>query len=392
MSAPVEPLRFLFLNQFVPPDPAPTARLLGDLAEELERRGHLVRRIGDSVQYRGAKTVLGSRALREGISLARLLFKTVAAPRADAILCLSSPPLLPVVPLLAKVRHRRARLIHWAMDLYPDVAVALGELREGSPLHRASARAMRRAYRACRLVVALDREMAGRIPVPAERCAIHPPWPPAAACDFGKRNEGGSGAEPEDSAAPSPFTWLYSGNLGRAHEWRDLLVAQGELEAEGLPVDLVFQGGGTERAAAEDEAARLGLRRCRWLPYAEDGALLDSLLAADALVATQRPRTAGCLWPSKLALLRQLGRPLVWVGPDGDGIAGELRAESHGVFAPGQSRALASHLRGLAASRPAVRPPDDRDALAARIEAARGESIRRLADEVETAATAATAR
>jgi colanic acid biosynthesis glycosyl transferase WcaI len=379
MSARVEPSRLLFLNQFVPPDPAPTARLLGDLAEELERRGHRVDRIGDRADYRGGKTLLGSRALREGLSLARLLGKALRSPRADAILCLSSPPLLPVVARIARARHRGARLFHWAMDLYPDVAVALGELREGSWLHRTTARAMRGAYGACSLVIALDEEMAGRIGPDRVKCVTQPPWPPAV-------DAKGLG---EDPRAGEAFVWLYSGNLGRAHEWHDLLAAQAELEAEGLPVDLVFQGGGTERAAAESEAARLGLRRCRWLPYAEDESLLDSLLAADALVATQRPATAGCLWPSKLALLRLLGRPLLWVGPSEGGVAASLRAEGHGVFAPGGPKDLAGHLRRLFQER--TKPPRPEEeapvltALAARVSAVRSEAISRLADRVEEA-------
>ncbi len=62
--------RFLFLNQFVPPDPAPTARLLGDVGDVLRRRGHEIVFVGDRSDYRGSKTLLGSRTLREGVSLA----------------------------------------------------------------------------------------------------------------------------------------------------------------------------------------------------------------------------------------------------------------------------------------------------------------------------------
>jgi hypothetical protein len=62
-------VNFLFLNQFAPPDPAPTARLSGEVANELLARGHEITFVSDGANYRGGKTLLGSRALREALSL-----------------------------------------------------------------------------------------------------------------------------------------------------------------------------------------------------------------------------------------------------------------------------------------------------------------------------------
>jgi hypothetical protein len=42
----------------------------------------------------------------------------------------------------------------------------------------------------------------------------------------------------------SAFTWLYSGNLGRAHEWKTLVEVQALLEERNLLIRLVFQGDG----------------------------------------------------------------------------------------------------------------------------------------------------
>jgi colanic acid biosynthesis glycosyl transferase WcaI len=365
--------RVLFLNQFVPPDPAPTARLLGEVTEELDRRGFTTELVGDAVDYRGGKTLLGSRALREAISLLRLLFRAFAAPRADAIVVLTSPPMVPVIAALARIRHRRAKLIHWAMDLYPDVAVALGEVSEGSLLHRLTAALMARVYRTCDLVIVLDREMAARVGPGAKRIEIEPPWPPKPTL-FTLLGSGGGG----DKATENPaFTWLYSGNLGRAHEWRTLLEAQARLEAEGLAVDLVFQGGGAERAPAEAAAAALGLRRCQWRDYAPESGLMTSLFSADALVATQRPETAGCLWPSKLALAVRVGRPVLWVGSRDGSVARWLQDQGHFACAPGDAEALAREIARLASGpRPTLADPAE---IFDRITCARKEGIDRVA-------------
>lgn len=368
--------RFLFVNQFVPPDPAPTARLLGDVAEELARRGHEIVLVGDRSDYRGGKTLLGSRSLREAVALLRLFVRVSLAKRSGAIVCLTSPPLLPVVAKAALWRHAGARLIHWAMDLYPDVAVALGEVREGSRLHRLTARAMASVYRRCDLVIALDSEMAERIgPGPGE-CLVQAPWPPATPSRA-------SSPRKEETRSPETrtFRWLYSGNLGRAHEWETLLEAQAILERGRVDAELVFQGGGAERQRAMETAADLGLTRCLWLPYAAEPALVASLLEADALVVTQRPETAGCLWPSKLALASLLGRPILWVGETEGQIAAGLSEKGHFVFAPGASAALASRIKNLAQE---SREPDlPMKVLAEKIEAARQLGISRVADAVE---------
>lgn len=371
--------RILFLNQFVPPDPAPTARLLGEVAEELRRRGRETSLVGDVVDYRGGKTLCGSRALREALSLLRLLVRVLAAPRAGTIVVLTSPPMVPVIAWIARIRHRGARLVHWAMDLYPDVAVALGEVREGSRLHRITTALMRRVYRACDLVVVLDREMAERIGPLSRRTRIEPPWPPESTrLDPAERDESA-----RDGAEGRPFTWLYSGNLGRAHEWRTLLEAQARLEAAGREVDLVFQGGGAERGAAMAAAAERGLTRCHWRDYAREEDLIATLLGADALVATQRPETAGCLWPSKLALAVCTGRPVLWVGGRDGGVAEWLRGQGHFACAPGDAASLAGAIEALA-SAPAARWSEGH--VAERVEAARRGGIARVADWIgETA-------
>jgi len=357
----------------VPPDPAPTARLLGEVAEDLDRRGFTTTLVGDAVDYRGGKTLLGSRAMREAFSLLRLLCRTLAAPRADAIVVLTSPPMVPVVARLARIRHRRAKLIHWAMDLYPDVAVALGEVTGGSLLHRFTAALMTRVYRTCDLVIVLDREMAGRVGPGPKHIETEPPWPPEPTL-FTLPEAAGGGEETTERAA---FTWLYSGNLGRAHEWRTLLEAQARLEVEGLAVDLVFQGGGAERTPAEAFAAELGLRRCQWRDYAPESGLITSLLAADALVVTQRPETAGCLWPSKLALAVRVGRPVLWVGSRDGGVARWLQDQGHFACAPGESEALAREIaRHMAIPRPGSVSLTE---ISDRITQARREGIDRVA-------------
>ncbi len=248
-------MRILCLNQYGPPDPAPTARLLGDVAEFLRGRGHGViivssRQAGEDYRDQGGRPAK-SRVRRELGALARLLWAggraRVDGQRPEVILALSSPPCVLVLAALL-ARWHGARLAHWAMDLYPDLALELGEVRVGRA-YAAVAGLMRWAYGQCAVVVALDEDMRGHLQsvYGLGNVRVLPPWGPAmpenpkSQIPNPKGEKAGGGTE-------GPWTWLYSGNLGRAHEWETLLEGQRLLETRGVPVDLVFQGSGTVRA------------------------------------------------------------------------------------------------------------------------------------------------
>jgi colanic acid biosynthesis glycosyl transferase WcaI len=331
-------MRFLFLNQYAPPDSPPTARLLGDLAAYLRARGHEVVIVSQRETYRGRPARGRGRLRRELQALLTIAGRGLfsGGPKPDVILTLSSPPgLLVLAAVLA--RWHRARLAHWAMDLYPELALALGEIGPGF-VFRLTRRAMRWAYGQAGLLIALDADMHARLPSPpgGRRIEALAPWAPVAVAPAVR---GGTLTPP----AGAPWTWLYSGNLGRAHEWKTLLDAQHLLETRGCPVGLVFQGDGAARGEARAYADALRLARCAWIDYAPAAALVQTLLAAQVLVVTQRPETRGLLWPSKLALLEQMDRPILYIGcPDG-AIGRRLRARGNaGIFAPGEAEAIAS--------------------------------------------------
>lgn len=326
-------MHFLFLNQYFPPDPAPTGILLRELGDHLAAQGHTMEFVSSAQDYRAAKK--GSRMLREFSALASIFFRGVRARHADVVISASSPPCLLVVAAFISMVHR-AKCVHWAMDLYPDLAVALGEVKPGL-VPTVIERVMGWAYRRCSLVVALDEDMAARLRQHRVEPEIIPPWVLA------------SFPIPEGPVAPIPeWTWMYSGNLGRAHEWETLLQAQAVLEKRSLPCRLVFQGGGPSWPLAQARAKELGLLQCDWKNYAPEEELATSLLQARALVITQKPETQGLLWPSKLALAISLQRPILWVGPADGAIANTLRKlPSAGIFPPGAAESVADWLEQL---------------------------------------------
>jgi hypothetical protein len=274
------------------------------------------------------------------------------------VLCFSDPPgLVFTVAVLARLRG--VPVVHWIMDAYPEIAAALGEVSAEGWLYRVVRKGVRYGLNECAVVGCLDEDMKVRLGLglagesgTGREVHLCLPWPPAAlsvAAALPKGGDDGEAARAEttDGGSRTRLRWLYSGNLGRAHEYETLLEAQALLEAEGLEVELTFQGGGPMVPRARARAEELGLRGCVWQGYVEEEELVASLLEADVVVATQRPETCGLLWPSKLALLKHLPRPLVWVGPREGAIATLLEREQPlaVVFAPGEAGALAAWLR-----------------------------------------------
>jgi glycosyltransferase involved in cell wall biosynthesis len=330
-------VRILFLNQYFPPDPAPTGILLREVADALAEAGHEVVFASAGQDYRGGQG-RGSRMRRELHGLWNIFRSALKAGRIDAVVSATSPPLL-VFPAAVIAKIRGARHYHWLFDRYPELATALGEIRPGIA-ERAFSGAAGWAYRAATGVVALDQDMVDRLKPHGVQARIIPPWV------FRSLLEARAAQLPGDAppGGQEPV-WLYSGNLGRAHEWKTLLDAQQIIESTGSPWRLVFQGGGPAWPAAREYAERLGLKRCEWRPYVPEAELPASLLAADVLVVTQKPETCGLLWPSKLALATSLPRPILWVGPVDRAIARDLAAiPGTGIFPPGAAKPVADWL------------------------------------------------
>jgi glycosyltransferase involved in cell wall biosynthesis len=338
-------MRILFLNQYFPPDPAPTGVLFRELADEFSRLGHTVDFVDAGGGYREGQG-RGGRMRREVAALWRMLRAGRARSRADVVISGTSPPCLAVVADRVARSHGAAH-VHWAMDVYPEIATALGEIGNRSLVGRIAGMAMRSAYRRAAAVIALDADMQACLRGHGIRPLCIRPWVSQAIM-----NALGGGCAPV-----APWTWIYSGNLGRAHEWETLLRAQALIEERQVDARLLFQGGGPSWAAAAARAQELGLRSCEWRSYVPEHELPASLLRCEALVVTQRPEVRGLLWPSKLALVRTLPRPLLFVGPTEGAIAGELRRLPHaGIFAPGDAEGVARWITEMRARRPDIRP------------------------------------
>jgi len=327
-------MKLLLLNQFGNASGAPTGRILAELGAEMERRGHQVFILTSDASYGSPRRGL-RRLFQEALSHLSLLSQSLWHPKVDAVISLTSPACLAITAaLIAKVH--RARHFHWAMDVYPDVGVRLGELKQG-PLVYFLTFLMRKAYEQAECVVTLDGDMHDYLSKHyGIDSSIIGPFPPEI-----------NWPEQEKNQSPAQ-QWLYSGNFGRAHEIQALLEVQKKLEQQEVKAHLVLQGQGPQFLMSQEEAARLKLQQVQWRAPVPMKMLGEALINSNVLVVTRKADMKGLLLPSKLLLAELSGRRILWIG-DTDGATAQRLSQQghHGVFAVDEIEKIAQWLHNL---------------------------------------------
>jgi len=327
-------MRLLLLNQFGLDSGAPTGRILGELGGELVRRGHEVQIITTDLDYGQPRRGLG-RLAQELRSHVLFIWHGFWSPKADAVISLTSPACLAVTATAVAGIHR-ARHFHWAMDLYPDVGIRLGNLEDGT-FTRFLGFLMRWSYQKTAGMIALDEDMQDylldRYGVDSTVIGPFPPevtWP----------------ANPKKTGATR--YWLYSGNFGRAHEIEVLLQVQKRLEDKGVCAELILQGQGPQFLSSQLSAGQLGLTQVEWRAPVPDEDLAEALIQSEVLVVTRKADLKGLLLPSKLMLAELSGRAILWIGDTDGKTARRLSREGrHGVFTVEDIESIARWLQQL---------------------------------------------
>jgi glycosyltransferase involved in cell wall biosynthesis len=139
------------------------------------------------------------------------------------------------------------------------------------------------------------------------------------------------------------FVVMYSGNMGRAHEFETVLAAATRLQQHAPDIVFLFVGSGAQKATMAADATRRGLANIVFRPY-QDRALLGASLSVGHLhLISQQPATEGLIVPSKFYGVLGVGRPTLFVGdPDGE-LARIIRQQHVGTTVEiGQADALAN--------------------------------------------------
>jgi colanic acid biosynthesis glycosyl transferase WcaI len=358
-------MKLILVNRYFFPDESATSRMLTSLAQSLVNSGWSVHVLTSRSLHNDLSVQLAEREHVEGIEVHRLRTTTFGrgwlpgraidyvtfhlatiwrllrlAHRDDICVVCTDPPLLSVTAVLP-IWLKRAMLVNWLLDLFPEIAIQLGmgnrhrvlmrvalRLRDFS-LRRASVNVapMKRMTEyledrgiPARALVTINHWSDGNAirPLDPERNALRREW------DLGDR-----------------FVVAYSGNFGRAHDFSTFLDAAERLRDHG---DIVFMfiGGGHQRAAIEAAIANRRLGNVLMKPLQPRERLAETLGMAHMHLISLLPRMEPFVVPSKLYGILAAGRPTAFVGDLSGEIATVLGTSDCGQSVlPGDGEGLA---------------------------------------------------
>ncbi len=285
-------MHLVFLNQYYPPDAAPTGVMLESVVERLLGAGHDVTVLcadGGYAQGRdqspetGVRKPEGSMRIQRigatkfgrGSFIGKLLdygsyYFGVAwrlaclHPRPDRVVALTTPPYLSVLArLISKLRG--ADHAHWVMDVYPDVMTAHGMLQNNGLRHGVLTFAAKWGMggRRCAAVLTLGPDMAERLVEMTARGREAVEWNDGVAGDDAAVVHwvplwGGAGEDAVDEAAgdsreavrllrrergwaDDELVVMYSGNMGLGHRFGEIcevmrrLIGMADRDEHGMP-------------------------------------------------------------------------------------------------------------------------------------------------------------
>ena len=364
-------MRVLLLNQTYHPDVAATAQHAHDLALHLVEAGHEVAVVTSRSIYGSKGAALPRREVVRGVEVHRVgaslfgkggllgraadygvfyllaAWKVLLMRRVDVVVPFSTPPLIAGVGLLRRWL-RGTPYVYWVMDLYPEVAVACGVLKDGGLPHRLFEAVSRRCMRSAARVVVLGRCMRERLRdkgIAEEKLALIGVWADAKEVRPVPRDENPLRRE---WGLDGRFVVMYSGNIGVAHETATLCGAMLRLRDDDR-VRFVFVGGGRRLGEIKAFAEEHGLANVQFRPYQPRSEIPQSLSVGDVHLISQRPALTGMIVPCKLFGVMAAGRPVLFVG-DPKAEVGRVVAEAGcgTTVPPDDAQGLADAITALA--------------------------------------------
>ncbi len=263
----------------------------------------------------------------------------------DAILVYEPSPVTVGLPALVLKRAKRAPLLFWVQDLWPDTLSATGAVRSAGILNLVG-RLVRFIYRRCDLVLVQSRAFTASV----EALGVAPRkirYFPNSAESLYRPVAAGAQASPEARLLSGGFRVVFAGNIGAAQDFETILSAAEQLRAE-RDIHWNILGDGRLQAWVADEITRRKLGDTVHLLGRHPVESMPRFFAhADAMLVTLKPDPVFALTiPSKLQSCLACGRPIV-AALDGEG-ARVVTESGAGIAVPsGDAAALAEAVARL---------------------------------------------
>lgn len=352
---------------------------INDLVQELVQRGHSVtvltgipnypagivfdsyRQNPKAFGHYGGATVWRVPMLARGSGSARLFFNYLSfvigaclcgpwrlrGQQADVIFVFEPSPVTVGLPAILLGQIKRAPVVFWALDLWPETLAAIGVVRSPRVLGWVG-HLVKFIYERCTLVLGQSRSFIGRI---AQYCSdtqkirYFPSWAEEVF------EEPDLVPAPEVSVLEGVFNVLFAGNIGEAQDLPAVLVAAESL-MHNAAIRWLIVGDGRKSDWLQADVARRGLQGSVLLLGRFPVERMPSFYAhADALlVSLKKGPVFSMTIPGKVQSYLMAGVPLVGM-LDGEGAKVITEANAGLVCAAGDAGGLAAAVLEMAAMR-----------------------------------------
>ncbi len=215
--------------------------------------------------------------------------------------------------------------VYKVLDLYPDLAAALGKSRANGFIHRrwltADTKAMQQAAAVVCIAERMTRRIAQTRPVTGDMLhTIHDGYDPMRlATTMGNSFQG-------QHDPNGRFVVQYAGNMGLSHPFDAILAAAKQLAADDR-IRFQFIGDGPQR-----EAIRQGLSpNSELIPYQPAHQLGSMLASADVCLISQHDAMFDMALPYKIYAILAAGRPVIFIGNRRSEIVDWLESSGAGI-------------------------------------------------------------
>jgi colanic acid biosynthesis glycosyl transferase WcaI len=329
--------KLVFINRYFYPDISATSQILSDLVFELPKDSFNIHIITSRLKYNDGSVSLTKAERIKGVQISRVwttgfgrsnlilraidyisfyLSSTIALFRLtdknSIIIAKTDPPLISIFALLV-AKYKKAILINWLQDLFPEVPQKLGIKIFQGFLGTFLLKLRNISLKEAQINIVLGQKMKDLIisyGVPEAKVKVIHNWAdgesivPIAKEDNILKKEWG---------LEGNFVFEYSGNMGLAHEFDLIFSAASALKAN-KNITFLFIGDGAQKVLLEKKAREDSMENIVFKPYQERNMLKESLGVGDVHFISLNPKLEGLIVPSKFYGIIASGRPSLFIG------------------------------------------------------------------------------
>lgn len=325
-------MRLLILTEYFYPDKSSTPKVLTELAEDLIEYGIDVSVITSNKSYKNQNDNLISDETYKGIKIKRIrssgfnrdnylgrilnyitfvlnmFIKLIFKSDYDMVLVVSNPPLLPIISYIIR-RIKKKKYIYLVHDIYPDIAVKVGAIKQGGIVYSIMNFINSKVYRYSEKIIVLGDDMKEfllRKNVDVSKLIKITNWADSEKIYRTSKENNFS----VKYSIQKTFNIVYTGNIGRFHNIELILEVANYLRND-KEINFIFVGDGYKKKVIEKYISDKKLDNIKLFDYCYSEEYNQVLNTADIFISTLDKGIEGLGVPSKTYSYLAIGKPII---------------------------------------------------------------------------------